>query len=291
MGLFDRLRGIGDPVEGEYRLVACSVGSGGAAFENCSMDGVVTAPGVQPTSVHHVSLLTPTSKWPQPGSTLPVTIDRRDPSKLKIRWDAVPSNAQVARSLADEQARRMATGAPAAETTVVGAPGRAVPGAAGGGLTPAESARAAAGGAAGLGLQALTARVLAAHEIAVPPGMPQAPGGTWDLTLDVDAPGGGWSSVIRISFSSPERRADVARIGRALPVLADPDRRRPHRGRHGTDDLIGRQRSSTERPVELLHRLQQVAHERDADGEAARPACSRQRHDRSGQAAHVWSRR
>ena len=257
MGLFDRLRGIGDPVDGEYRLVACSSAGGGAVYENCSMDGVVSAPGVPATAVHHVSLLTPVSKWPAPGQSLPVTVDRRDPSRLKIRWDDVPSTAQLARELAEQQAaaRRAAPrddepaagGAPglppeiaalvaraeaagatvstSTTTTVVGADGRALPGASGGGLTPEESGRATAGGAAALGLRPLDARVLAAHRIDVPAGLPDAPGGTWDLTLDVDGGGGtGWSTVLRISFSTPARRAEIAAVGRSLPVLADPQR-------------------------------------------------------------------
>lgn len=264
MGLFDRLRGIKDPIDGEYRLVACSSSSGGAVYENCTMDGVVTAPGVPGTAVRHTSLVTPVAKWPQPGRVLPVTIDRNDPTRLKIRWEAVPSNAQLAHALAEQQAAAAPAspapaGAPTAAdglpaglppeaaamvadivararaagatvttdvtTSVVGADGRAAPGASGGGLTPAESAQAVSGGAAALGLQPMNARVLAAHRIAVPAGMPDAPGGTWDLTLDVVGPGGtGWSSTTRISFSSAERRATVAAIGRTLPVLADPVR-------------------------------------------------------------------
>lgn len=234
MGLFDRLRGIKDPLDGTFRLVACSTSSGGAVVENCTMDGVVVAPGVPPTPVHHVSLLTPTAKWPQPGQTLPVTLDRRDPSRLRIRWDDVPPNAQIARRLAQEQAREApagtgdpGTGGPSEPSTraVLGAEGRPEPGTAGGGLSPAESARATQGGAATLGLQPLSARVLAAHEVVVPAGLAQAPGGTWDLTLDVEPQTGpGWSTVLRVGFRSPERKAEVARIGRVLPVLADPVR-------------------------------------------------------------------
>ena len=67
--------------------------------------------------------------------------------------------------------------------------------------------------------------MLAAHQVDVPAGMPNGPGGTWDLTLDV-APttGEGYSTVLRITFSTPERRASIAAVGRELPVLADPDR-------------------------------------------------------------------
>lgn len=233
VGLLDRLRGIGEPVDGQYVLTSCSMNSGGAVYENCSMEGVLSGPGLTPTAVRHSTLTAPTAKWPQPGDTLPVTFDRKHPDRLKIRWDRMPSNRERAHAAAEQQARAMAQGTPAPGAAaasgpaadVVGAPGRSVPGTAGGGLTPEESAAALAGGAAASGLQQATARVLAAHEVQVPAGLPQGPGGTWDLTLDV-APttGPGYSTVLRIGFSSVERRESVARVGRELPVLADPGR-------------------------------------------------------------------
>lgn len=255
MGLFNRLKGISQPVDAEFRIVACSANSGGAVYENCTMDGVVSGPGIDPVSVHHTSMVTPTAKWPYPGMVLPVTVDHDHPDRLKINWGAVPDSRDVARQMAADTAHQMATGAPAAtdqpvavpaqyqtmindivsraqaagatvttsyQTEVVGAPGRPVPGSTGGGLTPAESAQAAAGGAAAIGLQPTTATVLAAHEVPIPPGLSvSAPGGVWDLTLDV-AGTPGYSAVLRITFSSPAKREQIAAVGRTLPVLADP---------------------------------------------------------------------
>lgn len=229
------MRGIGEPVDGQYLLTRCSMNSGGAVYENCSMEGVLSGPGLAPTAVRHSTLTAPTAKWPQPGDTLPVTFDRQHPDRLKIRWDRMPSNRERAHAAAEQQARAMAQQARAGGTSdaaaageptgVLGAPGRAVPGAAGGGLTPQESAAALAGGSAALGLQQASARVLAAHEVPVPQNLPQAPGGLWDLTLDVSpTSGSGYSTVLRIGFSSPERRAAIAEVGRDLPVLADPAR-------------------------------------------------------------------
>jgi hypothetical protein len=268
MGLFNRMRGISEPVDAEFRIVACSNNSGGAVYENCTMDGVVSGPGFDPVPVHHTSMVTPTAKWPYPGVVLPVTVDREHPERLKINWDAVPSSRDVARALAAQQAQQMAaaagqasqtpgiTGNPFAaaaaglppqyqsmvgdivaraqaagatvttsyETQVVGAPGRPAPGAPGGGLTPAESAQAMAGGGAAIGLQTTVATVLAAHEVPVPAEVPgAAPGGVWDLTLDVTATPG-YTTVLRINFSSPEKRQQIAVVGRQLPVLGDPTR-------------------------------------------------------------------
>jgi hypothetical protein len=270
MGLFNRLKGISEPVDAEFRIVACSSNSGGAVYENCTMDGVVSGPGFDPVPVHHTSMVTPTAKWPYPGVVLPVTVDRQHPDRLKINWDAVPTSGDVARALAAQQAQQMSAAAgqnaqatptanaapsvaPAVaglppqyqsmigdivaraqaagatvttsyETQVVGAPGRAAPGMPGGGLTQAESAQAMSGGGAAIGLQATVATVLAAHEIVVPAGVPgAAPGGVWDLTLDVTA-NPGYTTVLRINFSSPEKRQQIAVVGRSLPVQADPSR-------------------------------------------------------------------
>jgi hypothetical protein len=226
MGLFTRMK---DPVEGQFNLVACSVGSGNAVYETCAMDGVVSGPGIVPTSVHH-RCQAPRAKWPEPGQILPVTVDRQSPERLKIRWDQLPKNSEVARQLADQQAQQMAAAqqqwSGAAVGGVVGDPSRPQPGAPGGGLTPEESTRALAGGATALGLQAATATVIAAHEVVVPAGLPSSPGGLWDLTLDVAPPDGpGYTTVTRIAFSSAQKRAEIASLGRALPVLADPARR------------------------------------------------------------------
>jgi hypothetical protein len=267
MGLFDRLKGISEPVDAEFRIVACSGNSGGAVYENCTMDGVVSGPGIDPVSVHHTSLVTPTAKWPYPGVVLPVIADRQHPDRLKISWGSVPNSRDVARSLAAQEAQRMADtgnqgassgtaggtpttmadlppqyqsmigdivaraqaagatvttsfGPDSYDTQVVGAAGRALPGAPGGGLTPAESAATASGGAAA-GLQPTTATVIAAHEVPIPAGVAgSAPGGVWDLTLDVSA-APGYSTVLRVSFSSVSKRQQIATMGRTLPVLSD----------------------------------------------------------------------
>jgi hypothetical protein len=227
VGLFDRMRGIADPVDGTFQLVACSVNSGGAVYENCTMDGVVSGPGVTPTSVHYTTLTAPTAKWPQPGQTLPVTFDRTRPDRLKIRWDEIPTTTSTAQAyaqqLAAEQAAAAAGSGPTPPAPTVPMPnGRPAPGQPGGGLTPQETAAALGGNAAAMGLVATTATVLASHEVDATVG----PGGTWDLTLDIAPVAGsaGYTAVLRISFSTPAKRADIARTGRALPVLADPQR-------------------------------------------------------------------
>jgi hypothetical protein len=211
MGLFNRIK---DPVDAEYRLTSCSAGSPGAVYSNCRMEGVVTGPGIGPVAVEHSTLVAPTSKWPQPGQTIPVTVDREDPTRLKVRWDDLPTNRELGRQYAQQQAEQQAQ----QEAEVVGAPGRPQPGQAGGGLTPEQ---AAAGGGA---LIPATGKVLAVHEVVVPAGLSgSGAGGTTDLTLDISLPdGSGYSTSMRITFSTPEKHDAVAAVGRSLPVLVNP---------------------------------------------------------------------
>jgi hypothetical protein len=53
------------------------------------MNLFVQADGVPPTAAEHRDGDTPTAKWPHPGMTLPVTLDRKDPDRLKVEWDDV----------------------------------------------------------------------------------------------------------------------------------------------------------------------------------------------------------
>jgi hypothetical protein len=187
-----------------------------------------------PVAVEHNSTLTPTAKWPTPGQTLPVTVDRDNPEKLRIRWDEMPTNRELASQYARQEAAQLAAqqragGEPAATasavppTGVVGDASRAIPGSAGGGLTPEQAAAALSGNGAGSGLQQANGRVIAAHEVSVPDGAVAAPGGVVDLTLDVTPLSGpGYSTRMRISFSTPEKRASIARVGRDLPLLVNP---------------------------------------------------------------------
>jgi hypothetical protein len=104
---------------------------------------------------------------------------------------------------------------------------RQMPGGPGGGLTPQQAAEAISGRASAMGLQPATARVLAVHDVPIPPGVPGAPpAGAADLTLDVTLPGGaGYSTTTRISFGTPQTRARITTVGATLPVLVNAQRR------------------------------------------------------------------
>ena len=221
MGLRNWLRDkrMKDPVEGTLLVTGASMPPQGATYSNCRLHGVLTAPGLPATSVEHY-LKAPLKKWPDPGVKLPVTVDRADPTRLRVNWDAVPSNREVAAALTKKLADEIRTGQSLREPpTVYKAPGRPLPGAPGGGLTPEQSAQLIAGGG-----EEATAVVVAVHEVFQPDELPSAPGGVVDITLDITrGDGSGYTAVNRVSFSTLQRREQIAVVGTRVPVRLDPD--------------------------------------------------------------------
>jgi hypothetical protein len=56
----------------------------------------VRVPGREPYLVKHSSWVHET-KYPSPGTVLPVTVDSRDPHRLRIEWDQVPTSEERVR--------------------------------------------------------------------------------------------------------------------------------------------------------------------------------------------------
>ena len=115
MGLFgDMFKGLRmkDPVRGQAQVVSTTAHRGDGIYQNCRMQLVVQAEGVPATSaerhelVHH-------QKWPMPGMTLPVTVDRADPTKFKIEWDEVQDSRDRAAANAEAMAAMMRGETPA----------------------------------------------------------------------------------------------------------------------------------------------------------------------------------
>jgi hypothetical protein len=106
VGLFSKR--MKDPVRGTAQVVAASIPPRGVAgWSNCSLDLVVKAEGIQSYAKQMTSWMTPTSKWPYAGQTLPVTIDRADPDKVKIEWDVVRTSDEIGRAEAERIAESM----------------------------------------------------------------------------------------------------------------------------------------------------------------------------------------
>src|SRR5262245_29083933 len=98
-----------DPVDGTAQVVGGTQPPDSATSANCNLNLVVQAEGFPATSIEH-SCIAPTKKWPWPGTTLPVTFDRADPDRLKIRWDDIPDTADAAKQQADALAAAMNQG-------------------------------------------------------------------------------------------------------------------------------------------------------------------------------------
>ncbi len=77
---------------------------------------MVTAPGVEPFSVKHQSLVVPTDRWPWPGMSIPVTVDRANPEKIDIDWDDVPRVGDTAMDEADAMVEALKEGGSAGAT-------------------------------------------------------------------------------------------------------------------------------------------------------------------------------
>jgi hypothetical protein len=101
MGLFSRRSK--DSVRGTAQIVAASHYRGEGIYQNCRMQLVVTAEGMQPYSVE-VHQIVPGKKWPQPGFTVPVTVSRSNPQNVKVDFGEVPSGKERARAMAEQQA-------------------------------------------------------------------------------------------------------------------------------------------------------------------------------------------
>jgi hypothetical protein len=98
-----------DPVDGTAQVVGSTQPPDSATSANVNLNLVVQAEGVPATSIEH-SCMAPTRKWPFPGATLPVTFDRADPDRLKIRWDEVPEAGAMAKQQADALAAQLNQG-------------------------------------------------------------------------------------------------------------------------------------------------------------------------------------
>jgi Short C-terminal domain len=112
MGLMDAFKSMRmkDPVDGTAEVVSTTAAPDGATHGSAVMQLVVQVEGMEAQSIECTSVPTPVKKWPQPGQPLPVTIDRADPSKCKVRWDEVPEWGDIAKQQADARAAQMNQG-------------------------------------------------------------------------------------------------------------------------------------------------------------------------------------
>jgi Short C-terminal domain len=112
MGLMDAFKSMRmkDPVDVDAQVVSVTDAPDGATHGSCVMNLVVQPPGMEAQSIECTSVPAPVKKWPHPGQTLPVTVDRTDPAKCKVRWDDLPEWDAIAKQQADSLAAQMNQG-------------------------------------------------------------------------------------------------------------------------------------------------------------------------------------
>jgi hypothetical protein len=112
MGLMDAFKSMRmkDPVDVDAQVVSVTDAPDGATHGSCVMNLVLQPPGMEAQSIECTSVPAPVKKWPHPGQTLPVTVDRADPAKCKVRWDDLPEWDAIAKQQADSLAAQMNQG-------------------------------------------------------------------------------------------------------------------------------------------------------------------------------------
>lgn len=97
--MFGGLR-MKDPVRGTAQVVSCTAHHGDGVMQSCRMQLVVQAEGVPAKAVEH-SAPVHRKRWPSPGLTVPVTVDRSNPERLKVEWDEIESSGDRADAAAE----------------------------------------------------------------------------------------------------------------------------------------------------------------------------------------------
>jgi hypothetical protein len=95
-----------DPVPGMMLVTAASMPSRSALYHMSRITGVISAEGVAPTAVQYGGLIK-TSLWPNPGTQIPVVVDRADPTRFAIQWDQMQGGGSSALNQAEALAAAM----------------------------------------------------------------------------------------------------------------------------------------------------------------------------------------
>ncbi len=140
MGLFSKLKGGGGGIRGAAQVTSCSQYQGRGVYSMCRMQLVVQGEGVAPTAVEFEGLVH-RKRWPQPGMTLPVTVDPANPQKVSIEWDEVPDSRDRSRANAEAMAAMMRGDGDGAGAGIGGLGGAQVINLSGGQLTEEQAAK------------------------------------------------------------------------------------------------------------------------------------------------------
>lgn len=95
-----------DPMPGTLLVTASAMPSRRALYHMTRITGVISAEGIEPAAVQYSGLVR-TSKWPSPGETLPVIVDRADPRRFAIEWEKLRDTGSAAMDQAEALAAAM----------------------------------------------------------------------------------------------------------------------------------------------------------------------------------------
>jgi hypothetical protein len=186
-----RLSTMVDPVAGSLLVTGCSgAPDGRTMYAGCEIHGVLSAPGVPSTAVRHDGYVR-VSRWPSPGLTLPVLVDRTVPQRFQIRWDQVPTGRQWAAQQAAQLAERMRAAGP----------------------TSSEQLRAVA-------LEHGTPGRATVVQVRPGESTPDPGGRRFDLTVDLRMDSGDTMRGVEVPTWVPSHFADRVTPGRSVPVRA-----------------------------------------------------------------------
>ena len=79
---------MADAVAGSVRVVAASEPQGRARYQECAVDLIADAAGVDAAAVATAVVL-PRTVWPRVGDVLPARISVSDPQHLEVDWNAL----------------------------------------------------------------------------------------------------------------------------------------------------------------------------------------------------------
>ena len=96
-------RGARAWVAGTAHVRSVSEPPAGASYGRCELHILVAAPGLPAAAVTVRDPRVPVSKWPDPGSTLPVMVAIDDLRRVRIQWDDVMTHAEAAAGEAPEE--------------------------------------------------------------------------------------------------------------------------------------------------------------------------------------------
>lgn len=83
-------------IAGTAHVVSASEPPASSTYGRCELQVVINAPGLPAAAVKIIDPRVPVAKWPDAGTTLPITVSVDDVRRVRIQWDGVLTHAEAA---------------------------------------------------------------------------------------------------------------------------------------------------------------------------------------------------